>query len=71
MLDWLADTVYGEPNDLVVRAIDDAHRPQAGEFVKERKEFGKNSTVYHTNYCQPETATQLGTWFELPMPQRQ
>jgi hypothetical protein len=66
MLDWLADTVYGEPNDLVVHVrsmtqID----PQAGEFVKDKMEFGENSTVYHTNYfAQPETATQLAEWFE-------
>jgi hypothetical protein len=68
--DRFMDQLMGEANDLVVNtrsmtAIDLA----AGDFVKDRLDFGKNSAVYHTNYfTRPELAGALVRWLALPQP---
>jgi len=59
-----------EPNDLVVpdrsmTAID----LTAGDFIKDKLDFGRNSAVYHTNYfARPEVADALVHWLGLPAP---
>lgn len=66
----LVDRLMGEANDLVVNtasmtAIDSA----AGNFIKDRVDFGVNGVTYHTNYfLQPQTANALTRWLQLQAP---
>ncbi|MGC3946336.1 MAG: CHAT domain-containing protein [Chryseolinea sp.] len=59
-----------ESNDLVVNvtsmsAIDKA----AGNYVRDKYEFGENNQVYHTNYfTRPEVANSITRWLNLPSP---
>jgi hypothetical protein len=67
----LIDQLMQEANDLVVNTtsmtmID----PAAGEFIKDRLDFGKNGVTYHTNYfLQPQTANALSRWLKLQPPE--
>jgi hypothetical protein len=67
----LIDRLMKEANDLVVNTasmtmID----PGAGNFIKDRLDFGENGVTYHTNYfLQPQTVNALTRWLELQPPQ--
>ncbi|MDZ7630256.1 MAG: hypothetical protein U5K74_02565 [Gemmatimonadaceae bacterium] len=63
--DTVADALFGEPNDLVVHVASMTHiDPGAGQFVRDRHDFGTNGHVFHTVYFhQPETAQALTRWF--------
>lgn len=72
LLQWVADGVVdelmrGTANDLVVDTpsmtrID----PQAGNFIKDKLDFGKTPEVYHTVYFTRQEVTDAFTrWFEL------
>ena len=55
-------------NDLVVNtsSMDGIDRT-AGNFIKERFDFGPNPQVYHTNYfTRPEVANAIVRWLGLP-----
>ncbi len=68
IVDWGADDLYCEPNDLVVQvrsmtAVDKA----LDSFVKDTLDYGTNGVVYHTNYfTRDKTATQMTYWLGLP-----
>nr|WP_147443504.1 CHAT domain-containing protein [Corallococcus sicarius] len=70
MLDTLADSLFQEPNDLVVHTkamygID----ASVGDFVKDRLDIPRNPHVYHTIYfTRPEVVGALARWFELGSP---
>jgi hypothetical protein len=70
LADKLLDQLMREANDLVVNtrsmsAID----MEAGNFVKDKLDFGKNSAVYHTNYfTRNEVTSALARWLSLPAP---
>ncbi len=65
------DQLMREVNDLVVNTssmtmID----PRAGNFIKDRLDFGANAITYHTNYfLQPQTVNALSRWLKLQPPQ--
>lgn len=65
------DQLMNEVNDLVVNTssmtmIDST----AGNFIKDRLDFGENAITYHTNYfLQPQTVNALTRWLELQPPQ--
>lgn len=65
------DQLMGEVNDLVVNTssmtmID----PAAGNFIKDRLDFGANAITYHTNYfLQPQTVNALTRWLKLQPPE--
>jgi triacylglycerol esterase/lipase EstA (alpha/beta hydrolase family) len=65
------DQLMGEGNDLVVNTssmtmID----PTAGNFIKDRLDFGANAITYHTNYfLQPQTVNALTRWLKLQPPE--
>jgi hypothetical protein len=65
------DNLMREVNDLVVNKssmtmID----PTAGNFIKDRLDFGANAITYHTNYfLQPQTVNALTRWLKLQPPE--
>ena len=67
----LIDQLMHAANDLVVNTasmtmID----PAAGNFIKDRLDFGANAITYHTNYfLQPQTVNALTRWLKLQPPQ--
>jgi hypothetical protein len=67
----LIDRLMQEANDLVVNTasmtmID----PAAGNFIKDKLDFGANGVTYHTNYfLQPQTANALARWLKLQPPE--
>jgi hypothetical protein len=69
--DGVVDALMGNaPNDLVVDdksmfAIDIA----TGGFIKDSYDFGRNASVYHTNYfTRSETVNALARWLRLQAP---
>ena len=68
--DRVTDALFRDESDLVVNtesmtAID----VDAGRFVKDQLDLGKNPYVYHTNYfTRPEVVAALARWLALPEP---
>ncbi len=67
LADKATDSLYGQPNDLVVHVsamtqIDEA----LGAYVRERHDYGTNGLVHHCAYfSQPATARALANWLEV------
>jgi hypothetical protein len=68
--DRLMDALMKESNDLIVNvssmaAIDET----TGGFIDDELAFGRNRTVYHSNYFgRPEVAAALARWLGLTQP---
>jgi hypothetical protein len=70
LADKVMDSLMKESNDIIVNvssmtAID----PTPGGFIDDELAFGRNRSVYHSNYFgRPEVAAALARWLELPPP---
>jgi hypothetical protein len=67
----LMDRLMGEANDLVVNTTSmTAIDPEAGNFIKDKLDFGANGVIYHTNYfLQPQAANAATRWLQLQAPE--
>jgi hypothetical protein len=70
ILEVLVKQLMAESNDLVVNAeAMTAIDLIAGNFIKDKLDFGENPEVYHTNYfTRPEVVNAMARWFNLITP---
>ena len=65
LLDFAVDQLFAEDNDLVVNTVSMASIDvNVGAYVTEQYDFGRNRSVYHTNYfVHPRVTQMLTKWY--------